>query len=113
MKAVLTTQPSLRSASARPWLKAILVTGGVAALILCMQDAMAAGVTDEFSDVATKFEGWISGNLGKLAALVALSVGAIVAAVKKDWSWFFGAVVLSIGIGIMITIITKSFTATI
>jgi conjugal transfer pilus assembly protein TraA len=40
-------------------------------------------------------------------------VGAIVAAVKKDWSWFFGAVVLSIGIGIMITIITKSFTAVI
>jgi len=81
-------------------------------LILFMQDTTAAGVADEFTDVATKFEGWISGNLGKLAALVALSVGAIVAAVKKDWSWFFGAVVLSIGIGIMITIITKSFTAT-
>lgn len=113
MKAVLTTHSSNHRALGRQWLKVILVTGGVAALMLCMQDAMAAGVTDEFTDVATKFEGWISGNLGKLAALVALSVGAIVAAVKKDWSWFFGAVVLSIGIGIMITIITKSFTATI
>ena len=94
------------------WIKALVWLVGLMALIMFMQDTSAAGVTDEFTDVATKFEGWISGNLGKLAALVALSVGAIVAAVKKDWSWFFGAVVLSIGIGIMITIITKSFTAT-
>lgn len=96
-----------------PWVKAMVFVVCLLGLILFMQDTTAAGVADEFTDVATKFEGWISGNLGKLAALVALSVGAIVAAVKKDWSWFFGAVVLSIGIGIMITIITKSFTATI
>ena len=95
-----------------PWVKAMVFFVCLLGLILFMQDTTAAGVADEFTDVATKFEGWISGNLGKLAALVALSVGAIVAAVKKDWSWFFGAVVLSIGIGIMITIITKSFTAT-
>ena len=95
------------------WFKTLVTCACLVLLMLFMQDAMAAGVTDEFTDVASKFEGWISGNLGKLAALVALSVGAIVAAVKKDWSWFFGAVVLSIGIGIMITIITKSFTATI
>ena len=97
---------------AAPWVKGVVFVVCLLALILFMQDTTAAGVADEFTDVATKFEGWISGNLGKLAALVALSVGAIVAAVKKDWSWFFGAVVLSIGIGIMITIITKSFTAT-
>lgn len=97
----------------KPWLKWMLVTAMVTGLIALGHDATAASVVDEFTDVANKFEGWISGNLGKLAALVALSVGAIVAAVKKDWSWFFGAVVLSIGIGIMITIITKSFTAVI
>jgi hypothetical protein len=27
--------------------------------------------------------------------LIAIGVGSVVAAVKKDWSWFFGAVVLS------------------
>ena len=102
-----------RQSATPQWLKVLITCSVVALLMLLVQDATAAGVTDEFTDVATKFEGWISGNLGKLAALVALSVGAIVAAVKKDWSWFFGAVVLSIGIGIMITIITKSFTATI
>ena len=45
--------------------------------------------------------------------LFATTVLTTTAAVKKDWSWFFGAVVLSIGIGIMITIITNPFTATI
>jgi len=97
----------------KPWMKLALFAAFVLLLLAFARESGAAGVTDEFTDVATKFEGWISGNLGKLAALVALSVGAIVAAVKKDWSWFFGAVVLSIGIGIMITIITKSFTAVI
>lgn len=97
----------------KPGLKLLLITAGALLLFALGHDATAASVVDEFTDVANKFEGWISGNLGKLSALVALSVGAIVAAVKKDWSWFFGAVVLSIGIGIMITIITKSFTATI
>lgn len=94
-------------------LKLLLIAAGATLLIALGHDASAASVVDEFTDVANKFEGWISGNLGKLAALVALSVGAIVAAVKKDWSWFFGAVVLSIGIGIMLTIISKSFTAVI
>lgn len=97
----------------KPWMKVAVLAALVLLLLAFARESGAAGVTDEFTDVATKFEGWISGNLGKLAALVALSVGAIVAAVKKDWSWFFGAVVLSIGIGIMITIITKSFTAVI
>lgn len=97
----------------KPWLKPALTVAFLFLFLVFARESVAAGVTDEFTDVATKFEGWISGNLGKLAALVALSVGAIVAAVKKDWSWFFGAVVLSIGIGIMITIITKSFTAVI
>ena len=47
------------------------------------------------------------------AALIAIGVGSVVAAVKKDWSWFFGAVVLSIGMGILIGIVNASFTATI
>jgi len=67
----------------------------------------------EFTGAVSTFQGWIQGNLGKLAALVALAVGSIVAAVKKDWSWFFGAIILSIGIGIIVTIINASFTATV
>ncbi len=54
----------------------------------------------------------MKGNLGKLAALVALAVGSVVAAVRKDWSWFFGAIVLAIGIGIGVGIVNASFTAT-
>lgn len=72
-----------------------------------------ATTTDEFSTVSGKFEGWVTGSLGKLAGFVALAVGSVVAAVKKDWSWFFGAVVLSVGVGIIVTIINASFTATI
>lgn len=67
----------------------------------------------EFADAATQFENWVKGNLGKLAAFVALAVGSVVAAVRKDWSWFFGAVVLSVGISIIAGVINKSFTATI
>jgi hypothetical protein len=60
-----------------------------------------------------KWDGCVKGNLGKLAALIALGVGSVVAAVRKDWSWFFGAVVLSMGIGVIVGIVNASFTATI
>ena len=60
-----------------------------------------------------KWDGWVKGNLGKLAALIALGVGSVVAAVRKDWSWFFGAVILSMGIGVIVGIVNASFTATI
>ena len=83
--------------------------------LLCwamFQDAFAApAAADEFTGSAAKFEGWVKGNLGKTAGFVALSVGAVVAAVKKDWSWFFGAIILAMGIGIMAGIINASFTA--
>ncbi len=91
-----------------PWVKAMVFVVCLLGLILFMQDTTAAGVADEFTDVATKFEGWISGNLGKLAALIAIGVGSVVAAVKKDWSWFFGAVVLSMGIGVIVGIVNAS-----
>ena len=80
-------------------------------IILANQSYASDGA--EFQDAANKFESWIKGNLGKMAAFVALAVGAIMAAVKKDWSWFMGAVVLSVGMGILIGIVNASFTATI
>lgn len=94
------------------WLKAFLYSALLVGLMLLVSHAFAA-TDDEFKDVAGKFEGWVTGSLGKLAAFVALAVGSVVAAVKKDWSWFFGAVVLSIGVGIIVTIVNASFTATI
>lgn len=92
--------------------KAILTLMLLCFLLLAWQNAFASDGT-EFADAVTKWEGWVKGNLGKLAALIAIGVGSVVAAVKKDWSWFFGAVVLSIGIGVIVGIVNASFTATI
>ena len=93
--------------------KALMVTFLLMAVYALLTNLAVATTTDEFSAVSTKFEGWVTGSLGKLAGFVALAVGSVVAAVKKDWSWFFGAVVLSVGVGIIVTIINASFTATI
>ena len=96
---------------ARHWLKAALIATMIGALFLMVQQAYASEGT-EFQAASDKFQTWIQGNLGKLAAFVALAVGAIVAAVKKDWSWFMGAVVLAVGMGILVGIVNASFTAT-
>lgn len=95
------------------WAKAAFFALVLVAAYFVLMNLAGAASTDEFSAVSTKFEGWVTGSLGKLAAFVALAVGSVVAAVKKDWSWFFGAVVLSIGVGIIVTIVNASFTATI
>lgn len=94
------------------WLKALFYVGLALVLMLAWSSVFASDGT-EFEGAATKFEEWVKGNLGKLAALVALAVGSVVAAVRKDWSWFFGAIVLAIGIGIGVGIVNASFTATI
>ncbi len=96
----------------KQWVKVLLITAVLFALMMAAKGAYASDGT-EFEEAAAKFEGWIKGNLGKLAALVAVAVGSIVAAVRKDWSWFFGALVLAIGIGVIVGIINASFTATI
>ena len=97
---------------AQQWVKALMFVGLILALMMLASHAYASDGA-EFQAASDKFESWVKGNLGKLAAFIALAVGAVVAAVKKDWSWFFGAVVLSIGMGILIGIVNASFTATI
>ena len=97
---------------AQQWVKALMFVGLILALMMLATHAYASDGA-EFQAASDKFESWVKGNLGKLAAFIALAVGAVVAAVKKDWSWFFGAVVLSIGMGILIGIVNASFTATI
>lgn len=97
---------------ARQWLKALMIVAIIMGLMMIASGAYASDGT-EFDAAVTKWEGWVKGNLGKLAALIAIGVGAVVAAVKKDWSWFFGAVVLAMGIGVILGIVDASFTATI
>lgn len=94
------------------WLKALLWAALLTGLLLVARDALASDGT-EFEAAATKFETWVKGNLGKLAALVAVAVGSVVAAVRKEWTWFLGAVVLSLGISVVVGIVNASFTATI
>lgn len=101
------------SDNARHWMKALLLSALFLGLYLVLATHAFAADGAEFADASTKFETWVKGNLGKLAAFAALAIGAVVAAVKKDWSWFFGAVVLSMGIGIIAGIVNASFTATI
>lgn len=103
---------NVRAQALPAWLKALLLTAVCVALLMLSKGALAADGT-EFADAVTKWDGWVKGNLGKLAALIALGVGSVVAAVKKDWTWFFGAVVLSMGIGVILGIVNASFTATI
>lgn len=94
------------------WFKALMLAGLILGLMMLASGAYASDGT-EFDAAVTKWDGWVKGNLGKLAALIAIGVGSVVAAVKKDWSWFFGAVVLSMGIGVVVGIVNASFTAVI
>lgn len=94
------------------WFKVLMLAGLILGLMMVASGAYASDGT-EFDAAVTKWNGWVKGNLGKLAALIAIGVGAVVAAVKKDWSWFFGAVVLSMGIGVLVGIVNASFTAVI
>lgn len=96
---------------AQDWAKAILLSMLVIGALMLLSNFAQASDGTEFADAATKFETWVKGNLGKMAAFVALAVGSVVAAVKKDWTWFFGAVVLSIGVGVLAGVVNASFTA--
>lgn len=97
---------------ASQWTRLILYALALGALLLFVVHVQASDGA-EFTTSVEKFEDWIKGNLGKLAAYTALAVGSIVAAVKKDWSWFFGALILAMGIGILAGVINASFTAVI
>ena len=94
------------------WAKALMLAGLILALMTLASGAYASDGT-EFEAAVNKWDGWVKGNLGKLSALIAIGVGSVVAAVKKDWSWFFGAGVLAMGIGVIVGIVNASFTAVI
>ncbi|KMQ81318.1 hypothetical protein BPMI_01951c [Candidatus Burkholderia pumila] len=93
------------------WAKALLYTMLLFALVFTCLHAVASDGT-EFQEATTKFEGWVKGNAGKLAALVCVLIGMFMAAIRKDWNWLFGGVVLGMIVGIVVGIINASFTAT-
>lgn len=104
--------PMTRRERAQAWVKPVMLSLLLLLLFVLASHAWASDGT-EFQEASDKFKQWVQGNLGKLAALISLAVGAVVAAVRKDWSWFFGAMVLSIGMGVMLSVVDASFTATI
>ena len=83
----------------------------VLAFLAISQIADAGTTQDEFSASASKFEGWIKGNLGKAISFVALIIGAGISAFKKDGMILVFSVFIAIGIGIIASIINASFTA--
>lgn len=98
--------------TAQQWFKAIFF----AALIVLTWFAVAhsyAGGTDEFSEGATQGENWVRGNLGKIAAILALIVGMFYCALRKDWSWMVNAVFIALSIGIIVGLINNAFSAVI
>ena len=92
--------------------RAVIFAVAMVVLFLAIsQVADASRTTDEFSASATKFEGWIKGNLGKAISFVALIIGAGISAFKKDGMILVFSVFIAIGIGIIASIINASFTA--
>ncbi len=63
------------------WFKALMLAGLILGLMMLASGAYASDGT-EFDAAVTKWDGWVKGNLGKLAALIAIGVGSVVAAVK-------------------------------
>lgn len=101
----------LTSKDAVVFYKALVLSLLILCAFLSMNHVVAATVDDEFKDATDKIAGWVSGNIGKIGALMAVGVGAVMAGWRKDWSWFFGGIVIAIMIGVMLTVINKSFGA--
>ncbi|WP_338927645.1 TrbC/VirB2 family protein (plasmid) [Mycetohabitans endofungorum] len=103
---------SARDSNAQRWLRTLIEVGIVMTLMMLVSSVYASEGA-EFNEAVTQWERWVKGNLGKLAALIAVGIGTVMAAFKKDWSWFFSAVVISMGVGVLVGIVNNSFTATI
>ncbi|WP_338911970.1 TrbC/VirB2 family protein [Mycetohabitans rhizoxinica] len=101
---------SARDSNAQRWLRTLIEVGIVMVLMTLVSSVYASDGT-EFDAAVTQWERWVKGNLGKLAAFISIGVGSVMAAVRKDWSWFFGGVVLSMGVGVAVGIVNASFTA--
>jgi conjugal transfer pilus assembly protein TraA len=70
------------------------------------------GGTTEFGGVYTTVQGWLSGTLGKLLALVFLAVGVAVGIAKQNLFAFVAGIACALGINAAPTIIDGLITAT-
>ena len=110
MNAINAVPAFFRSDDGRQWFKAIFFTLLLIGLFL-LANKVYSSDGQEFADSATKFSGWITGNGGKVAALLGLFIGLIVVGISKNWTWLLPALVISLGVGVFVGIINASFTA--
>lgn len=95
----------------RPLVAAFVV---VAAMILWMgltTAGTATGVGSQFGTWATTIEGWIKGPYGKMTMLFALMIAIGAFAWTRDLKVIVIPVVGAIAIGLVVSLITGSFTA--
>lgn len=95
----------------RQWAKALVLVTLLYAFVFCCQHVVAS-TADQFSNASDTIEGWVKGNLGKVAALCCVIMGMFAAAFRKDWVYLFGGIALGVVVGIVVGIIDSSFTAT-
>lgn len=83
----------------------------VVAILITLSSNAFASDGKEFEEATGQVEKWIGGNLGKLASLVALAVGAFVAIVQKSPYLLVYAIALAMMIQIALGIVDNSYTA--
>ncbi|MFW1840541.1 MULTISPECIES: hypothetical protein [Acinetobacter] len=102
---------NLLAAYKRPLVAAFVV---VAAMLLWMgltTAGTATGVGSQFGTWATTLEGWIKGPYGKMTMLFALLIAIGAFAWTRDLKVIVIPVVGAIAIGLVVSLITGSFTA--
>lgn len=98
----------LAPATLKHWLLAILVASFFVAL-----SVVASTTPDEFTPAATKFEGWLTGGYGKMAAFLAVGIGVVIAAFTKSIFPAATGIGIAVIISITLAVINASFTAVI
>lgn len=84
----------------------------VLGLALAATVVAGTGGTTEFGGVYTTVQGWLSGTLGKLLALVFLAVGVAVGIAKQNLFAFVAGIACALGINAAPTIIDGLITGT-
>ena len=92
----------------KPYLPTLVMIG-----VMVTPRLLLAGTDTTFDDVSMMFGDWISGSLGKTFSLLALTVGAAIAAIRQSFIALFAAVgvaaAANVGPGILEGIIEATF----
>ena len=95
-------------AQLKHWLLAILISTSLVAL-----SVVASTTPDEFTPAAVKFEGWLTGGYGTMAAFLAVGIGVVIAAFTKSIFPAATGIGIAVIISITLAVINASFTAVI